>query len=219
MRFDNICHSIDLISVQNVLISAIELKGSICYRTDRTDGADGWDGRDGKRQEKTGKDGKRQDRPYRHLNLTFHLTCDGQLSQFLRCFLTWELFYLLKRNTRPATCKDSNKLSSKSWKTKSFQSLFCSFSDQAERRSKSIFGDDSEHWIPFKSHHCWHSVCKYRADLNYINIAGGESDQAGTPKARIRMFRAVSFFSFLLALAYGWSAEHLKMHLMFRKLA
>lgn len=133
--------------------------------------------------------------------------------------LITRLLCLLKRYPRPATCKGSNKLSSKSWKTKSLQSLFHSFSDQAERRSKYIFGDDSEHWIPFKSHHCWHIVCKYRADLDYINIVGGDSDQAGTPEARLRMFWAVSFFTFLLALSYGWSAEHLKMHIMFRKSA
>ena len=50
---------------------------------------DTWD-----RQDRQVRD-ERQDRQIWHLNLTFQVTCVGQLSQFLRCFiipLTWSCF-------------------------------------------------------------------------------------------------------------------------------
>ena len=81
--------------------------------------------------------------------LTFKLDFPGNLwlaaFAILAMFFNWRtrLLCLLKKKPRPAMCKDSNNFSSKSWKTRSLRSLFHSFSDQAERRSKYIFGDDS----------------------------------------------------------------------------
>ena len=43
------------------------------------------------RQDRQVRD-ERQDRQILHLNLTFQVTCVGQLSQFLRCFLQCHLF-------------------------------------------------------------------------------------------------------------------------------